>query len=34
MKFGKKNGFKIMKKGVDMDHEIYSNNAYVQPHVA
>ena len=24
MKFGIKNGFKIMKKGVDMDHEIYS----------
>ena len=24
MKFGIKNGFEIMKKGVDMDHEIYS----------
>ena len=24
MKFGIKNGFKILKKGVDMDHEIYS----------
>ena len=24
MKLSKKNGFKIMKKGVDMDHEIYS----------
>ena len=24
MKFGIKNGFKIMNIGVDMDHEIYS----------